>query len=77
MGLVPGSGRSHGGGNSNLLQYSCLGNPMDKGDQWALQDLWGCQELDTTEVTQHTCKNAFKPVFLTKTPLKGPVVGTG
>ena len=31
MGLVPGSERSHGGGNSNLLQYSCLGNPMDKG----------------------------------------------
>ena len=54
MGLVPGSGRSHGGGNNNLLQYSCLGNPMDKGDQWALQDLWGCQELDTTEVTEHS-----------------------
>ena len=30
-GLVPGSGRSHGGGNGNPLQYSCLGNPMDRG----------------------------------------------
>ena len=28
---IPGSGRSPGGGNSNLLQYSCLGNPMDRG----------------------------------------------
>ena len=30
-GLIPGSGRSPGVGNSNLLQSSCLGNPMDRG----------------------------------------------
>ena len=30
-GLIPGSGRSPGRGNGNLLQYSCLGNPMDRG----------------------------------------------
>ena len=30
-GLIPGSGRSPGGGNGNPLQYSCLGNPVDKG----------------------------------------------
>ena len=29
MGSIPGSGRSHGGGNP--LQYSCLKNPMDRG----------------------------------------------
>ena len=29
--LIPGSGRSSGGGNGNPLQYSCLGNPMDRG----------------------------------------------
>ena len=28
-GLIPGSGRSPGGGNGNPLQYSRLGNPMD------------------------------------------------
>ena len=41
MGLVPGSGRPRrkvflpfpGGGNGNLLQYSCLGNPMARGAQ--------------------------------------------
>ena len=33
VGLVPGSGRSPGGGNSNPLQYSCLDNPMDRGAQ--------------------------------------------
>ena len=30
-GSIPGSGRSPGEGNGNLLQYSCLGNPMDRG----------------------------------------------
>ena len=30
-GSIPASGRSHGEGNSNPLQYSCLGNPMDRG----------------------------------------------
>ena len=28
-GLIPGSGRSLGGGLSNPLQYSCLENPVD------------------------------------------------
>ena len=31
MGSIPGSGRSTRGGNGNLLQYSCLGNPLDRG----------------------------------------------
>ena len=31
----PGSGRSPRGGRGNLLQCSCLGNPVDKGDWWA------------------------------------------
>ena len=30
VGLVCGSGRSSGEGNGNTLQYSCLGNPMDR-----------------------------------------------
>jgi len=30
VGLIPGSGRSPGLGNSNVLQYSCLENPMDR-----------------------------------------------
>ena len=35
MGPVPGSGRPPGGGNGNPLQYSCLGNPTDRGAWWA------------------------------------------
>ena len=33
LGLIPGSGRSLGGGHGDQLQYSCLKNPMDRG--WA------------------------------------------
>ena len=35
MGSVPGLGRCPGEGNGNPLQYSNLGNPMDRGAQWA------------------------------------------
>ena len=31
----PGCGRSPGEGNGNLLQWSCLENPMDRGAWWA------------------------------------------
>ena len=34
-GLIPGLGRSPGGGNVNPPQYSCLENPMDRGAWWA------------------------------------------
>ena len=33
---TPGLGRSPGEGNGNPLQYSCLGNPMDRGAWWAV-----------------------------------------
>ena len=32
LSLIPESGRSPGEGNGNPLQYSCLENPMDRGD---------------------------------------------
>ena len=42
-GLIPGSGKSPGGGHGNPLQYSCLENSMD------CIGHGGCKELDTTE----------------------------
>ena len=33
-GSIPGLGRSPGERNGNPLQYSCLENPMDRGDWW-------------------------------------------
>ena len=38
-GSIPGLGRSPGVGNGNPLQYSCLGNPMDR-EPGGLQSMW-------------------------------------
>ena len=46
LGLIPGSGRSSGGGNGNPFQYSCLGNPITE-EPGGLRSI-GSQELDTT-----------------------------
>ena len=35
LGSILGSGRSPGAENDNSLQYSCLGNPVDRGAWWA------------------------------------------
>ena len=39
VGLIPGLGRSSGGGNSNPLQHSCWDNPMDR-RAWQGYSLW-------------------------------------
>ena len=36
LGLIPGLGKSPGGGNGNPLQYSCLVNTVDRGAWWAI-----------------------------------------
>jgi len=46
---IPGSGRSPGGGNGNPLQYSCLGNPRDRGNWQVIVHRVG--KPDTTEPT--------------------------
>ena len=46
-GSIPGSGSSPEEGNGNLLQYTCLGNPMDRG-AWQATVLEIAKELDTT-----------------------------
>ena len=51
-GSIPGSGRSPGGGHYNLLQYSCLESPMDRGAPGYSPQ--GDTQLDTTKHT-HIC----------------------
>ena len=46
-GSIPESGRSPGGGNSNPLQYSCLGNPIDR-EAWQATVHDVAKELETT-----------------------------
>ena len=46
-GPIPESGRSSGGGNGNPLQYSCLGNAMDRG-AWRATVHGVAKESDTT-----------------------------
>ena len=47
VGLIPGSGRSPREENCNLLQYSCLGNPMDRGAWLVTVHEVPKKELDT------------------------------
>ena len=47
MGSIPRSRRFPGGGNGNLLLYSCLENPMDTGPWWATVHV--VAESDMTE----------------------------
>ena len=52
-GLIPGSGRSPGGGHCKPLQYSCLGNSMDR-RAWRAT-VWGWVTKSQIWVTTHTC----------------------
>ena len=51
VGLIPGSGRSPREGNGNTLQYSCLGNLMDREAWQAI----GVAELDTAQRLNKLC----------------------
>ena len=52
-GSIPGSRRSLEEGNGNPLQYSSLGNHMDRG-AWQATVHQDAKELDTTERLTHT-----------------------
>ena len=48
---VPGLGRCPGEGNGNLLQYSCLENPIDRGGWWAYSP---CSHKESDTIELHT-----------------------
>ena len=60
LGLIPGLGRSPGGGHGNSLQYSCLENPHGQ-RSLAGYCPWGRQESDMTEQLSiaHKSKRAW------------------
>ena len=55
LGSIPGSGRSPGRGHSNLLQYSCLENPMDRGAWQAI--VHGVKKSQTRLSNEHFWHN--------------------
>ena len=59
-GLIPGSGSSSGGGRGNPLQYSCLGNPMDRGDWWATVNRVVKSQTWLKRLSVHACMNFAK-----------------
>ena len=61
VGSIPGLGRSPGEGNGNLLQYSCLGNPMDRGT-------W-CATLHGVTKVKRDLSSKQQQCFLYHTPL--------
>ena len=61
-GLIPGLGSSPGEGNGNPLQYSCLGNPMDRGAWWGYS-LWGHKRGRHDVVTKQKQQTLVNPVI--------------
>ena len=60
LGSLPGLGRSSGEGNGNPLQYSCLGNSIDK-RSLAGYNPWGSQRVGHDLVTNfHFSLSSYK-----------------
>ena len=57
MSSIPESGRSPGEGDDNSLQYSCMGNPMDRGP-WQATVHGAAKESDMTYQLNNN-KNAW------------------
>ena len=67
VGLIPGSGRSPGEGNGYPLQYSCLGNSMDRGA--CCVSLWGLKESDMAGKLSTRTEEALE-MMLNYTPIQ-------
>ena len=64
--LIPGLGKSPGGGHGNPLQYSCLENPMDRGAWWATVHGASQSWMRLKRPSIHTCtRQATHPSEIT------------
>ena len=66
---IPGPGRSPREGNGKPLPYSCLGNHMDRGAQWAT--VHAVAESATTEATEHTTWGGLRELLFIYRELMG------
>ena len=69
-GLIPGLGRSPGGGHGNPLQYSCLGNAVDRGAWWATVYGVSTSQTRLKRLSRHTKQ------FIIFKPFPAPTVST-
>ena len=53
-GSIPGLRRSPGGGNGNPLQYSCLENPTDRGEWWAITHRVAKSQTRVKQLSMHS-----------------------
>ena len=69
--LIPGLGRFPGEGNGNPLQYSCLGNPMDRG-AWRAIAFGVKKELDT--LSPRALPNKCSAAIITNAVLEESII---
>ena len=60
---IPGLGRSPEEGNGNPLQYSCLGNPMDREGWWATVHGVAKSQTQLSDLTTITMANDVENLF--------------
>ena len=64
VGSIPGSGRSSGRGHGNPLQYSCLGNSMDRGAWQAMVHGEAKSQIRLSDWHTHTTEQiVVKPSY--------------
>ena len=66
IGLIPGLGRSPGGGNTNLLEYSCLGSPWTE-EPGGLQSM-GSQRQDWSDLAYTQVRHHWSDLAHTEVP---------
>ena len=71
-GLIPGSGRSPGRQHDNLLQYSCLENPMDRGASQSTVCRITNSQTQLKQLGTHTCSPALSFYLYCKWDLSFP-----
>ena len=73
-GLIPGLGKSPGGGSGNPLQYYCLGNPMDRGGWWTtVHGVTKSRTVSAAAKLHQSCLTLCEPID--GSPTGSPVPG--